>query len=199
MPSRYAYGLHHSGISATFDSSHSAVTTLESRNSSTTTPDSSRIDKKVAFAALQHSGFGWFFVTTMLAMMADNIEHVISYWVLFQKFQSPVLAGFAVISHWTPFLLLSVYFGGLADRYDCRKLIQIAQVMYMAVSVAWAVLFFTDTIQIWHACVLLIIHGIAGVFWTPAEQLIIHDIVGSEDLPSAVRLNATSQIGRAHV
>ena len=193
MPSRYAYGLHHSGISATFDSSHSAVTTLESRNSSTTTPDSSRIDKKVAFAALQHSGFGWFFVTTMLAMMADNIEHVISYWVLFQKFQSPVLAGFAVISHWTPFLLLSVYFGGLADRYDCRKLIQIAQVMYMAVSVAWAVLFFTDTIQIWHACVLLIIHGIAGVFWTPAEQLIIHDIVGSEDLPSAVRLNATSR------
>ena len=126
-------------------------------------------------------------------MMADNIEHVISYWVLFQKFQSPVLAGFAVISHWTPFLLLSVYFGGLADRYDCRKLIQIAQVMYMAVSVAWAVLFFTNTIQIWHACVLLIIHGIAGVFWTPAEQLIIHDIVGSEDLPSAVRLNATSR------
>ncbi len=170
-----------------------AVTTLESRNPSTTTRNLSRIDKKVAFAALKHRGFGWFFVTTMLAMMADNIEHVISYWMLFQKFQSPVLAGFAVISHWTPFLLLSVYFGGLADRYDCRKLIQIAQVMYMAVSVAWAVLFFTDTIQVWHACVLLVIHGIAGVFWTPAEQLIIHDIVGSEDLPSAVRLNATSR------
>jgi MFS family permease len=151
------------------------------------------IHKKVAFAALKHPSFGWFFVTTMLAMMADNIEHVISYWVLFEKFQSPVLAGFAVISHWTPFLLLSVYFGGLADRYDCRKLIQIAQVMYMAVSVAWAVLFLTDTIEVWHACVLLIIHGVAGVFWTPAEQLIIHDIVGSEDLPSAVRLNATSR------
>src|SRR5687768_18287015 len=99
-------------------SSHSAVTTLESRNSSTTTPDSSRIDKKVAFAALQHSGFGWFFVTTMLAMMADNIEHVISYWVLFQKFQSPVLAGFAVISHWTPFLLLSVYLDRKSTRLN---------------------------------------------------------------------------------
>jgi MFS family permease len=165
---------------------------LETRNA-TASPALSRNDKKVAFAALKHSGFGWFFVTTMLAMMADNIEHVISYWMLFQKFQSPVLAGFAVISHWTPFLLLSVYFGGLADRYDCRRLIQIAQVMYMVVSVAWAVLFLTDTIQVWHACVLLVIHGIAGVFWTPAEQLIIHDIVGSDDLPSAVRLNATSR------
>lgn len=126
-------------------------------------------------------------------MMADNIEHVISYWMLFQKFQSPVLAGFAVISHWTPFLFLSVYFGGLADRHDCRRLIQIAQVMYMFVSAAWAVFFFTGSIEVWHACVLLVIHGVAGVFWTPAEQLIIHDIVGPEDLPSAVRLNATSR------
>ena len=129
----------------------------------------------------------------MLAMMADNIEHVITYWLLFQKFQSPVLAGFAVISHWLPFLVLSVYFGALADRHDCRKLIQIAQVMYMAVSAAWAILFFTDAIEVWHACVLLVIHGIAGVFWTPAEIVLIHDIVGSEDLPSAVRLNATSR------
>ncbi|MGE5059987.1 MAG: MFS transporter [Betaproteobacteria bacterium] len=149
--------------------------------------------QKVAFAALQHRHFRGFFFSTMLAMMADNIEHVISYWVLFQKFQSPVLAGFAVISHWTPFLFLSVYFGGLADRHDCRRLIQIAQVMYMFVSAAWAFFFFTGTIEVWHACVLLVIHGVAGVFWTPAEQLIIHDIVGPEDLPSAVRLNATSR------
>ena len=149
--------------------------------------------KRVAFAALQHRDFRGFFITTMLAMMADNIEHVISYWLLFQKFHSPVLAGFADISHWTPFLLLSVYFGGIADRYDCRRVIQLAQIMYMAVSVAWAVLFYTQTIQIWHASVLLVIHGIAGVLWTPAEQLIIHDIVGAEHIQSAVRLNATSR------
>ena len=150
-------------------------------------------EKKVAFAALQHRDFRFFFVATMLAMMADNIEHVISYWLLFQKFHSPVLAGFADISHWTPFLLLSVYFGGIADRYDCRKVIQWAQIMYMGVSVAWAVLFYTETIQVWHASVLLILHGIAGVLRTPVKQLIIHDIVGQEHIQSAVRLNATSR------
>jgi MFS family permease len=166
---------------------------LSSINNTIRPPASVVAGQKVAFAALKHRDFQWFFVTTMFAMMADNIEHVISYWVLFQKFESPVLAGFAVISHWTPFLLLSVYCGGLADRYDCRKLIQTAQVMYMAVSAGWAALFFTDTLQVWHACALLIIHGFAGVLWTPAEILLIHDIVGSEDLPSAVRLNATSR------
>jgi len=153
----------------------------------------SNVEKNPAFAALHHRDFRFFFITTMLAMMADNIEHVISYWLLFQKFHSPVLAGFADISHWTPFLLLSVYFGSIADRYDCRKVIQVAQVMYMGVSVAWAILFYTDTIQVWHASILLIIHGIAGVLWTPAEQLFIHDIVGTEQIQSAVRLNATSR------
>ena len=150
-------------------------------------------NNKVAFAALRHKDFRIYFVATMLAMMADNIEHVISYWLLYQKFHSPALAGFAVLVHWTPFLLFSVYFGALADRYDCRKVIQVAQLMYMSVSAAWAVLFYTDTIQVWHACVLLVIHGMAGVLWGPASQLLIHDIVGTEQLQSAIRLNSTSR------
>jgi MFS family permease len=148
---------------------------------------------KVAFAALHHKDFRVYFIGTMLAMMADNIEHVISYWLLYQKFQSPTLAGFAVLVHWTPFLLFSVYFGAMADRYDCRKVIQLAQFMYMSVSASWAFLFWTDTIEIWHACLLLTIHGMAGVLWGPGSQLLIHDIVGTERLQSAVRLNATSR------
>ena len=54
--------------------------------------------------------------------------------MLWQKFHSPALTGFEVISHWLPFLLLSPYFGALADRHDCRKLIQGAQVLFMSVS-----------------------------------------------------------------
>src|SRR5580765_7415296 len=88
------------------------------------------------FAALRHPDCRFYLFGTMLSMMADNVEHVITYWMLFQRFHSPALAGFAVISHWAPSLFLSVYFGGLADRKDCRKVIQTAQVMYMAVSAA---------------------------------------------------------------
>lgn len=148
---------------------------------------------KVAFAALRHPGFRAYFVTTLLSMMADNIEHVISYWVIFQVFHSPALGGFAVLSHWMPFLLFSVFFGALADRYDCRRIIQAAQIMYMAVSLAWGLLFLTGTIQMWHAVVLLVVHGMAGVLWGPGSQLLIHDIVGSQHLQSAVRLSATSR------
>jgi MFS family permease len=166
---------------------------LDSESATLSGAEVAGTNKKLAFAALHHRDFRFYFVGTMLAMMADNIEHVISYWLLYQKFHSPVLAGFAVISHWTPFLFFSVYFGGLADRHDCRKIIQVAQLMYMGVSAAWAILFYTNTIQLWHASTLLIIHGMAGVLWGPGEQLMIHDIVGSEHLQSAVRLNSTSR------
>jgi len=145
------------------------------------------------FGALHHRDYRRYFLLVLLSATADNIEHVISYWVIFQAFHSPTLAGFAVISHWVPFLLFSVYAGALADRFDCRKLIQISQGLFALASLSWAVLFLTGTLRIWHAAVILLIHGGAGVIGVAASQLIIHDIVGPERLPSAIRLNATSR------
>jgi MFS family permease len=145
------------------------------------------------FAALHTPDYRRYWALGLLAMTADNIEHVISYWVMFQKFHSPTLGGFAVISHWVPFLLFSFYAGALADRYDCRKLIQISQAMFMLASLAWGVLFLTGRLEVWHAVVILILHGSAGVIGAPAAQLIIHDMVGPGHLPSAIRLNASSR------
>jgi MFS family permease len=146
-----------------------------------------------SFAALRHPGFRMYFFGTATAMLADNTEHVISYWVIFQKFHSPALGGFAVISHWAPYLLFSVYSGALADRFDPRRIIQLGMLVFMGVSLAWGVLFTTDALQEWHARLLLILHGFAGVLWGPASQLLLHDIVEPEVLPSAVRLGATAR------
>jgi MFS family permease len=145
------------------------------------------------FAALQHHDFRYYFVGTLLSMMGDNIEHVLSYWVLYERFQSPALAGFAVASHWLPSLLFSVQSGALAGRSDCRKLIQVAQVLFLGVSLGWGVLIYTNTLEMWHALILLMLHGIAVVLWGPASQLILHDMVGRRHLQSAVRLEATAR------
>jgi MFS family permease len=129
----------------------------------------------------------------MGSMLGDNMEHFITYWVLWQAFESPLMAGFAVIAHWTPALLFSVWSGQLADRHDCRRLIQIGQALFMLVNLSWAALIATGTLQWWHAVILLICHGMAGAFWGPPSQLIIHDIVGPQELSSAVRLSATAR------
>jgi len=126
-------------------------------------------------------------------MTADNVEHVISYWVVFQKFHSPSLLAFAVVSHWAPYLAFAAYTGGLADRFDVRRLIQIGMVLFMGVSIGWGVMFLTDSTVQWKAMVLLLTHGLAGVIWIPASQVLIYKIAGAQQLPSAVRLNATGR------
>lgn len=128
-----------------------------------------------------------------MAMMADNIEHVISYWMVFQKFQSPALGGFAILSHWLPFLLFSVATGALADRFDPRRIIQCGMLLFICASLGWGFFFFTDSLEIWGAMLLLVVHGCAGVLWQTPNQLLLYDIVGPAHLQSAVRLNATAR------
>jgi len=142
---------------------------------------------------MRHAGYRMHFATYVLAMMADNIEHVISYWLVFQKFQSPALGGFAVLSHWLPFLLFSVPVGALADRFDPRRIIQAGMLLFILASLGWGYFFITDSLQMWHAMLLLVIHGCAGVLWQTPSQLLLHDIVPASDMQSAVRLNATAR------
>jgi MFS family permease len=147
----------------------------------------------LSFAAMRHAPFRWYFGTYVLAMMADNIEHVISYWVMFQQFHSPALGGFAVLSHWLPYLFFSVPVGALADRVDPRRLIQLGMLMFISVSLGWGYFFVTDSLHIWQAMVLLVVHGCAGVFWQTSSQLLLHEVVPKHDLQSGVRLSATAR------
>ena len=145
------------------------------------------------FGALHHRDYRRYFLWALIGMTAESIEHVVSYWVIFESFHSPTMGGFAVIGHWAPYLFFSVYAGALADRYDCRRLIQVAQGLMMLASLAWAGLFLTGTLRAWHATVILAIHGAAGVLGSPPFQLLVHDIVGPQHLQSAIRLTAISR------
>jgi MFS family permease len=168
-----------------------AICGIASHVPETQTQPAGPIDR-TRFAAFRSPDSRNYIVGASLSMAGDSIEHVISYWVMYQQFHSPALAGFAVISHWVP-ALFSVYFGAWADRADCRKIIQCAQALFMAVSATWGVLFLTNSLRMWHAMVLLSLHGLAGAIWAPAEQLMLHDLAGRETLPSAVRLNSTGR------
>ena len=147
-----------------------------------------------SFAALRHPGARIYLIGSCLAMMADSIEHVISYWIMYEKFKSPELGGFAIISHWVPFLFFSFWAGSLADRFDPRRVIQWGMCLFMIASFGWGFFFITDSLEKWHAVILLIIHGMAGVLWGPAAQLFVHSMVGGQQLQSAIRMMASARM-----
>lgn len=146
-----------------------------------------------SFAALRNPQYRRFYICSTFAAAADSMEHVVSYWVLYQMFNSPTLGGVAVLTHWLPFLFFSVYAGSLADRFDRRRLIQISQTLMMSVSFGWAIAILTGTLTEPIACMLLAMHGLFGVITVPASQLVIHEMVSREDLQSAVRTTASSR------
>ncbi|MBI4523507.1 MAG: MFS transporter [Deltaproteobacteria bacterium] len=143
------------------------------------------------FPALTVPHFRLYAAGSLLSMVGDNIEHVIGYWVIWELTQSPFWLGYAVVAHWLPFTLFSFHSGSLADRFDCRWLIHVSQALYVFTSFGWGFLYLNGELQIWHMAVLLVIHGVAGLIFTPSSMLIIHEMVGADKLVSAVGLNAT--------
>jgi MFS family permease len=146
----------------------------------------------VRFAALRAPWYKGYVVGGALMMGGDNLEHAITYWVMWQTFHSPILAGLAVLTHWLPHLFFSIPLGALADRFDCRRLVQLSGLLFIAASVGWGILFATDSLQPWECVALLLVHGFASAIWKAPDQLMLYDMVGPEILPSAVRLNATA-------
>jgi MFS family permease len=65
--------------------------------------------------------------------------------------------------------------------------------LFITASLGWGYFFVTDTLEMWHAMVLLVLHGCAGVFWQTSSQMLLFDIAGPALLPSAVRMNATAR------
>jgi MFS family permease len=145
------------------------------------------------FPALRVPQFRLYWLTSTVAMVGDNIEHVIGYWLLWELTQSPFWLGYAVFAHWFPFIVGSLHAGAWADRFDNRRLLQLSQGLYIACSGTLGLLYVTGQLQLWHMIVLLLVHGFAGVIQTPSSQVLIHDLVGKDDLPNALSLAAGSR------
>lgn len=143
------------------------------------------------FAALRARWYKGYLTGGSLGMTGDHVEHAITYYVMWQLFHSPLLAGFAVVSHWLPHLLFGVFFGSLADRFDNRRIVQVGMSLFILASLSWGIFIALGALQPWICVLLLLIHGFASALWGPADQMMLYDIVGEKDLPSAVRLMAT--------
>jgi len=145
------------------------------------------------FPALRVPAYRWYWLTSTISMVADNIEHVIGYWLLWELTHSPFWLGYPGISHWAPFILFSPFAGAWADRFDNRKLLQVSQGLYVLCSGGLGLLYLTGHLQLWHMVILLLVHGFSGVVQLPSSQVLIHDLVRKDELASALSLSAGSR------
>ena len=103
---------------------------------------------------------------------------------------SATALGIVTALQFTPVLLLTMLGGALADRYDKRVLLLIANGAWAILAILLAVLVVTDVVQLWHVYVLAGALGVASAIETPARQSFVSELVGATLLPNALSLNS---------
>ena len=92
-----------------------------------------------------------------------------------------------------PFVLFGLFAGALADVFDRKKLILIAQGLNLVPGISLGILTVTDTVQVWHIYLLSLMTASLQVFSWPARSAIIPRLVPQSHLMNAVTLSTMIQ------
>lgn len=100
--------------------------------------------------------------------------------------------GVVVALQFTPVLLLTLLSGRLADRYDKRLLLFVANTVWSLLALGMSVLVITGVVQLWHVFVFAALLGTANAVETPVRQSFVSELVGTPLLPNALALSSAT-------
>ena len=142
------------------------------------------------FSSLANRDFRNLWLGMVLMMGAMQMFMLTQSYLIYDMTRSPGLLGLVGSSHALPLLLIGLFAGAMADRFEGKRIIQIGQsgatlsVLIVAVTIA------TDTVTWVHLLVGSVVLGGCLSFLMPARQTMIPQLVGEDNLPNAMALNA---------
>ncbi len=105
---------------------------------------------------------------------------------------SAAALGMVVALQFAPVLLLTLYGGKLADRFDKRLLLIAANAAFAVVAVVFAVLVAAGAVALWQVYLFAGLLGVASAIETPVRQSFVSEIVEHALLPNALALSAAT-------
>ncbi|EEW87180.1 conserved hypothetical protein [Brucella melitensis bv. 1 str. 16M] len=91
-----------------------------------------------------------------------------------------------------PVMIFSVAAGALADNFDRRRIMLVAQILLLGISVILAACAYFNVLTPWMLLSFTFLIGCGGALHNPSWQASMGDIVPRHDLPAAVALNSMS-------
>lgn len=150
-----------------------------------------RIRLTRTFQSLTIRNYRLFATGQLVKLIGVWMMFVAQDWLVLQlSGDSAAAVGFTVAMQFTPILLLTLVGGVLADRYDKRKLLLVANGVFAALAISMAVLVASGAVQLWHVFVIAAALGTANAIENPTRQSFVSELVGGELLPNALSLNA---------
>jgi MFS family permease len=144
------------------------------------------------FASLRrHRNYRLFFIGQLVSVCGTWMQNIALAWLVIELTTSPLAVGVLAFFRFVPFTVFGLFAGVVADRFDNRRLVMATQSVSMALSAVLAVLALTGSATLWLAYVLAVLTGTALVFDAPGRHALTFQMVGREELPNAVALNAS--------
>ena len=144
------------------------------------------------FASLRrHRNYRLFFTGQVISVSGTWMQNVALAWLVIELTSSPIAVGALAFCRFIPFTLFGLVAGVVADRIDNRKLVIATQSVSMLLSAILATLVLTGTESLWLVYVLAVLGGTALVFDAPGRHALTFQMVGRDELPNAVALNAS--------
>ncbi|PMR58040.1 MFS transporter [Verrucosispora sp. ts21] len=143
------------------------------------------------FQSLQVRNYRLFASGQLVKLIGVWMMFIAQDWLVLELSDDSATAlGVVVALQFTPVLLLTLISGRLADRYDKRMLLFVANAFWTVLSLAMSVLVITGLVQLWHVFVFAALLGVANAVETPVRQAFVSELVGTRLLPNALSLNA---------
>lgn len=153
-------------------------------------PTSSGHQLPYALRALRHRNYRLFFIGQFVYRTGFWMQGMAQGWLVYRLSQSPFMLGVVAFAGQFPTLLLGLYAGAVADRFSRYRVVLTTQVLATLQAVILGVLTLGGWITVWHIFLLALFAGVLLTFEMPARQSFLQDIVGPEDLTSAIALNS---------
>ena len=112
-------------------------------------------------------------------------------WLVHTLDDSFVVLGYVGLANAVPAIVLNLVGGVVADRFDKRRLIMIAQIGTASLVFLLGLLAVTGVVEVWHVLVIAFFAGAINAFNTPAQMALYPHLVDRKVLMSAVALNSS--------
>jgi len=147
---------------------------------------------------LQHKAFAELWAANIASNMGGIIQAVGAAWLMTTLNPSPQMVALVQFANVAPIMLLSLVAGALADLYDRRLIMLIAQIVMAVISAALAVAAYLGFMSPWVLLLFTFLIAAGGAIQLPAWQSSISDQVPRHELAGAVSLNAFGfNVGRS--
>jgi MFS family permease len=142
-----------------------------------------------SFGALRHRHFRLLWIGLLVSNAGTWARNIAQGWLLYQISDSRLMLGALALSFALPMVILPLFGGVIADRFNRLTVLRSTQFSAMILASVLSWLTFTGEVTAWSIISLSFLGAIVLAIDNPTRQALIPALVPREDLPSAMALN----------